>query len=405
MSSPTTVNQAALLMTAFAERTGVTGKNAPQRYLWTDAFAVCNCLGLAEISGQEQYLTVARSLVEQVHHVLGRHRSDSPCSGWLSGLTEEQGEAHPTAGGLRIGKRLPERGEAEPFDEHLEWDRDGQYFHYLTKWMHALARMAQATGERRYNFWARELAQAAHRGFVWGPRRAKRMAWKLSADLSRVLVPSMGQHDALDGWITSAELDATAEQLGDHGQDLRLLIADFAQMTGSTSLVTADPLGLGGLLTDALRVARLMRSSGLVSIKLLETLLDTARVGLERYARGSDLHQPVARRLAFRELGLAIGLKALTLIEHSLSEVWLQPAQGQSALSAKAHIEHRLDTLSPYRDLCSQIESFWLDPVHRDSSSWLAHQDINDVMLATCLVPEGFFGPEDSRELSFTQWT
>jgi hypothetical protein len=32
------------LMTRFVERTGVTGTTRPRRYLWTDAFAVCNLL-------------------------------------------------------------------------------------------------------------------------------------------------------------------------------------------------------------------------------------------------------------------------------------------------------------------------------------------------------------------------
>ena len=35
---------------------------------------------------------------------------------------------------LLAGTRLTVRG--APVDERLEWDRDGQYFHYLTKWMH-----------------------------------------------------------------------------------------------------------------------------------------------------------------------------------------------------------------------------------------------------------------------------
>jgi hypothetical protein len=43
------------------------------------------------------------------------------------------GAAHPTRGGLRIGKKLPERRPGEAFQERLEWERDGQYFHYLTK--------------------------------------------------------------------------------------------------------------------------------------------------------------------------------------------------------------------------------------------------------------------------------
>ena len=39
---------------------------------------------------------------------------------------------------------------------------------------------------------------------------------------------------------------------------------------------------------------------------------------------------------------------------------------------------------------CAEIESFWLPPEHRRVRTWLDHEDINDVMLATSLVPEGF---------------
>ena len=35
------------LMEEFAEATGLSGKATPRLYLWTDAFAVCNFLGLA----------------------------------------------------------------------------------------------------------------------------------------------------------------------------------------------------------------------------------------------------------------------------------------------------------------------------------------------------------------------
>ncbi len=47
---------------------------------------------------------------------------------------------------MRIGKPLNERKPSEPFDERLEWDRDGQYYHYLTKWMHALHQVGRLTG-------------------------------------------------------------------------------------------------------------------------------------------------------------------------------------------------------------------------------------------------------------------
>ena len=121
--------------------------------------------------------------------------------------TRPIGERHPTAGGLRIGKHLPDRGAREPIDERLEWDRDGQYFHYLTKWMHALCQTAWFTGETHYAQWAAELAKAAYDGFV---RRSASgavigVAWKMSTDLSRPLVSGMGLHDALDGCLTLRE--------------------------------------------------------------------------------------------------------------------------------------------------------------------------------------------------------
>src|SRR5436190_2055552 len=115
-------------MVHFAERTGSDGVN-PRRYLWTDAVAVCNFLGLAHATGDGRYRNMALELVDRVHRVLGRHRPDEPRTGWISGLAEREGQAHPTRGGLRIGKPLPERGADEPFDERLEWERDGQYLH------------------------------------------------------------------------------------------------------------------------------------------------------------------------------------------------------------------------------------------------------------------------------------
>ena len=64
------------LMKDFAERTGLVGEGAPTRYLWTDAFAVCNFLGLEQRTGDAAYRALALRLVDQVHHVLGRHRPD-----------------------------------------------------------------------------------------------------------------------------------------------------------------------------------------------------------------------------------------------------------------------------------------------------------------------------------------
>ena len=138
-------------MVDFADRTCITGDSCqPVRYLWTDAFTVCNFLELFNGTGEEKYKRYALQLVDQVHHVLRRHRENDSRSGWISGLGKEEGEAHPTIGELRIGKKLNERKPDELYDERLEWEQDGQYFHYLTKWMHALNCVMQITSDFRY---------------------------------------------------------------------------------------------------------------------------------------------------------------------------------------------------------------------------------------------------------------
>lgn len=364
----TRVEQAIAIMDRFAQRTGVTAAVGEQRYLWTDAFAVCNNLGLHRATGDARHLDLARRLVDRVHHVLGRHRSDARQAGWLSGLSEPEGEAHPTRGGLRIGKQRPERQAHEPVDDRLEWEQDGQYFHYLTKWMHALDQMARSTGEARYSRWARTLMETAHRAFVYQPPdgATKRMYWKMSVDLSRPLVASMGHHDPMDGLVTCLQLEATAARLGDGAAGLLAARTDFETMLDRHGLATDDPLGLGGLLVDAFRIEQLARDDA-----LRDDLLAGALVGLRHYARRGDLELPAAHRLAFRELGLAIGLAVLDRLQRGARRT---PA---------------LDHLARFAPLGVAIEAFWLRPESRRADTWVDHSDINDVMLATCLAPEG----------------
>jgi hypothetical protein len=365
------------LMTRFAERTGLGSDRPPRRYLWTDAFAVCNFLALDRATGQRRYQELALRLIEQVHATLGHHRPDDARQGWLGGLSGAEAEAHPTRGGLRIGKMLPERGTGEPFDEELEWERDGQYFHYLTKWMYALDRAAAAASQPLLAAWARELAVAAHRGFTYGPRGGvKRMYWKMSIDLSHPLVPSMGQHDPLDGLITCRELEASARALGVPPDPvLAEARADFAAMIDPDHLATVDPLGLGGLLADASRLERVADDAA--SLELLDAMLAAALAGLRAYVERTNLRAPATRRLGFRELGLAIGLGAL------------DPMPRHAALR-RAEPARLLAQLSRFTPLREEIEAFWENPANRAFESWRAHEDINDVMLATTLLPGAF---------------
>jgi len=356
---PSAVASAAELMASFAKR--------GQRYLWTDAFAVCNFLALATATGETAWRAQALVLVDQVHHVLGRHRPDDSRTGWLSGLSDREGEAHPTRGGLRIGKPLPERAPAEPFDERLEWDRDGQYFHYLTQWMHALDQVAKATGKGRYSDWARELAQVSHAAFTQGA--PPRMVWKKSIDLRRALVSSMGQHDPLDGYVACVELDATARELGVSSQApiLARARADFAAMLAGAELATGDPLGLGVLLVDACRLARLAGTGDAQTDALVGRLVRAAAEGLSAWTVSGEERLPATHRLGFRELGLAIGLAAVPR-------------------------SPRLESLSRYAALGEALTSFWHEPAQRANRSWTEHRDINEVMLATALLPDGYLG-------------
>jgi hypothetical protein len=375
------MSDAERLMLDFAARTGLTTQQPPKRYLWTDAFAVCNFLGLDGATASEEARRLAVRLIDQVHHVLGHHRDDDPRRGWISGLDEERGARHPTIGGLRIGKELPERQPSDPFDDALEWERDGQYFHYLTKWMYALERAAHHLGEAKYHRWAVELARTAHARFTFrGTDGRQRMYWKMSIDLSRPLVPSMGHHDPLDAFVTFCQL--AAHSRADPALTLDSEISDAARMCAGQSWATGDTLGIGGLLTDACRLAQLAVAGGRAELALVDNLLQSAAQGLEHATASRFFRQPADYRLGFRELGLAIGIRATAVIERLVA--------AHQHLFASRDLTPALRSLAAYRALADEIETFWLDPAQRSSRTWTDHRDINDVMLATCLAPDGY---------------
>lgn len=385
------------IMQDYACLTGLSPADAhPRRYLWTDAFAVCNYLELFRSTNDEIYRDLGLRLIDQVHHTLGRHRADDPRRGWVSGLGEPEGEQHPTRGGLRIGKRLSERKPDEPPDERLEWDQDGQYYHYLTKWMHALSRASQVSGDPTYTRWAIELAQTAQSRFAYDPQTGgrKRMHWKMSIDLTRPLVLSMGQHDPLDGFVTYSELQAAASRyLGElQLPDLDSEIAEMAEIGRGISLTTDDPLGIGGLLFDGSRIAQLMIQSdsrgGNLSRRprpasLLETILNSALIGVESFANGETLAYPGDYRLAFRELGLSIGLSAVENLQR-----WIE--ENPRLFQQECRLNHLVGDLMEYVPLKDRIEHFWTNGKNREVGTWIEHREINMVMLATSLAPVSF---------------
>jgi len=322
-----------------------------------------------------------------VHHILGRHRDDDPRRGWISGLDDQEGERHPTIGGLRIGKSLNERKPNDPPDERLEWDQDGQYYHYLTKWMHALNCVSQVTGDPTYTRWAIELAQTVHDRFTYASPSGgrKRMYWKMSIDLTYPLVLSMGQHDPLDGFVTYSELQAAATKNFEETSlpSLQREIAEMTKICQGIRLATDDPLGIGGLLFDASRIAQLMMKGGLRSSNLLETVENSALLGMEAFSKGEILGYPARYRLAFRELGLAIGLSA---VENLLR--WIE--ENPDLFSQKGSLPRQVEELIEYVPLRERIEQFWIDDMNRQASTWMEHCEINIVMLATSLAPSRF---------------
>ena len=196
------------------------------------------------------------------------------------------------------------------------------------------------------------------------------MFWKMSIDLSRPLVSSQGHHDPLDGAITCLQLQSTRL---DDDPSLDQPCQDFAAMLAGVDLATADPLGLGGLLIDACRVDALLDQQGCDEDReeleaLHQELLLAAGRGLALYGQRQELARPASMRLAFRELGLALGLQAVESIQH--------PGQA-------------LEAARRYRALRKQILEFWQIPEHRQVATWTEHQDINDVTLAAALAPAG----------------
>jgi hypothetical protein len=375
------------IMREFASRTGLSdANNEPKRYLWTDAFAVCNFLELYRQSSQTTWLDQAKQLVNQVHDVLGKYHKDSERQGWLSGLDNETARQHPTMGGLRIGKPLKERQPKEPFDSSLEWERDGQYLHYLTKWAHALHSIYRATEQPYYQQWAMELMSVCYAAFSYtDPTGDKRLYWKMSTDLSRPLVPSIGQHDPLDGLLTCMELEATKSPLPEKysEQSLKPEIDELKHICIGQRWATNDALGIGGLLTDAYRIVQLITLDFLYDTSLLDILLNDIIISLKAYINENSLGLPASYRLAFRELGLAIGLQAINLM---LEVIQQYPTKFRGVNRTNTLLEQ----LNPYIPIYQQINNFWLQKISQDTPSWVDHEDINSVMLASSLSPHSY---------------
>jgi hypothetical protein len=137
----------------------------------------------------------------------------------------------------------------------------------------------------------------------------------------------------------------------------------------ATSSVAA--LGIGGLLFDACRLSQLPRWPG--DHRLFEEITNPCEDGVRAFLAGRSLTRPASQRLAFRELGLAIGLEAVPTILAMKIDPWLPK-----------------ERLLQYQSIAEEIINAWLLCAQAPDELWHAHQDINDVMLATALIPNTF---------------
>ena len=168
------------------------------------------------------------------------------------------------------------------------------------------------------------------------------------------------------------------------GTDLSAAIKSLSALCQHRDWATDDPLGIGGLLFDACRICQLPGEERFSDVRLLEEVIDACRNGLTAFLVSRHLNLPVSHRLAFRELGLAIGLRALPIIADAD-----QKRQKRDS-GAGLRYDGPLNSFC-YTDRLSRRSSvLWMSHAQRHDESWQAHQNINDVMLATALMPDMF---------------
>lgn len=277
------------------------------RYLWTDAYGVIDFLNLFCLTQNEQYVNQARILIDSVHNTLGKNRDGKTRLG-------QSTEIQPTLGGLRIGK---------PENEGPSMDQDGQYYHYLTKWMFALNRMTFVTKDQKYNRWAVDLVKSVHPHFVEKSDQGKpiRMFWKMSIDLSGPLVRSMGGLDPYDGYTTYKIVAKSAENpsvLDSEISDMKVFVDNlYESYSTRDSLDAGEALWLSSWFPEELWAKRGFK----VATNCVNHLWENGEF------EGSQRH-----RLAFREFGTTIGVQIHSelMTKHNwskrvekLNEFWL----------------------------------------------------------------------------------
>ena len=311
------------IMQDYARLTGLAPANAhPRRYLWTDAFAVCNYLELfagpmMKPIGIWLYASSIRCIIPSA----GTAKTIPDAAGSAALMSRRVSGIRP--GGLRIGKQLNERRPDEPPNERLEWDRDGQYYHYLTKWMHALNCVSQVTGDPTYIRWAMELAKTAHARFAY--LRLRRPEEDVLEDEHR---PHLSSGSLYGPARSSRRLCHLLRASGGGDRDFkesscRASMHEIADMAEICRGMQPGHRRSARHRRSSLRCLKNCTTDGKGRLKnagLLENVVDSALMGMKSFAKSETLEYPADYRLAFRELGLSIGLSAVENLRKWIEE-------------------------------------------------------------------------------------
>ncbi|CEM34200.1 unnamed protein product [Vitrella brassicaformis CCMP3155] len=224
---------------------GPTSQGSQRRYLWTDAFAVCNYVSLAHRAGQEgdgqlraMYLTMAARLIDTVHASLGTPRSEE------YPMIPSEHNSPSGFKGLRIGKVDPNT------DPGMR--ADGMYWHYVDKWLFALLRMYNESDDAKYLNAAVSIVKDIHESFVakWRGKPVG-LYWKLGVDLKTIpgAEHTAANDDALSAYIVYALIDHHySKAIPDHQHPLKREIDELREILKDYPMpmrVSPDPLGVG----------------------------------------------------------------------------------------------------------------------------------------------------------------
>lgn len=307
-----------------------------RRYLWTDAFGVLAYTSIAEMYEMNNekgkantYHRACDKLINTVHECLGSPRSNAKDDAMKIDPSSTSPTGHV---GLRIGK-LHSR---KVTDYGMEYD--GQYWHYVDKWLLALARAGHVNE-------GLHIAKSCFSAFFDVDHGGIR--WKLSVDSTappslRYAGPS---DDTLVALIVFSILEAArARVCGDDAPSL----SDEIQMLKSALIgykprVTNDPLGWG-----------------------LDSMYDQYLAGKPRTRMLASTHESALHlshlSLPFRLYGAMIGARV-----------------AGEEVAPKAKVDRLIEMSLKY-------EGEIMERGHEE------HSSINRVMLAMCLLCPGALG-------------